>query len=75
MQNGANVNHSNTPLTKAIEHGFEKIVLELVQHGANVNAQDFLGESSLSVAAYKGNEKIVSILLANGADINHEVSS
>lgn len=45
----------------------------LVQNGANVNAQDSLGESALSVSAYKGYEKIADILLKNGANVNHEV--
>lgn len=47
----------------------------LVQNGANVNAQDALGETPLSVSAYKGLEKIANILIRAGANVNHAVDN
>lgn len=54
--------------------GNEAIVSLLIQNGANVNAQDPLGESALSVAAYKGHLEVVNTLLKSGANVNHEVN-
>lgn len=55
--------------------GFDNIVKILIDNGANVNAKDSLGETPLSVCAYKGYEKIAEILIRAGAHVNHEVDN
>lgn len=54
--------------------GFDKIVELFVQNGANVQKQDALGETPLSIAAYKGYDKIANTLIRAGANVNHEVN-
>ena len=72
---GANVNASTyrdwTPLMQILEHQHERIELVqlLLQHGANVNAQNHGGGTAIMIAAKKGKQQIVQILLDNGAAI------
>lgn len=47
----------------------KKIMLSLIQAGANVNAQDEKGLTALHYLAYHGNHDLVQVLLKNGADL------
>lgn len=40
-----------------------------------MNKQDGLGETPLSIAAYKGYDKIANTLIRVGANVNHEVDA
>lgn len=47
----------------------------LIANGAMVNKQDGLGETPLSIAAYKGFDNIANALIRAGADVNHKVDN
>lgn len=64
------VRNDKTPLHIAVFHGHVKIVETLLEHGANVNARDFYGNTPLLWAALKGNTEIARILLNYRADVN-----
>lgn len=55
-------------LHTAAQEGFDQIVDELVQHGADVNAATQYGETALISAAYYGKTNTVKALLSHGAD-------
>ena len=60
-----------TPLFYATSGGGQKEIAELlIAEGANVNAKDKLGDTSLQVAAYQGHKEIAELLIAKGADVN-----
>ncbi len=42
----------------------------MLQHGANVNKEDNLGQTSLHIASYHGHDAVVALLLQHGADAN-----
>lgn len=50
--------------------GHEKVVLILLDRGADINAQQEMWGTALHVACCEGHEKVVQILLDQGADIN-----
>ena len=59
-----------TVLMIAAEKGFHNCVSVLVNAGADVNIQDWLGNNALIKAADEGTYKCVQILLHSGADVN-----
>lgn len=70
-------NEGQTPLHYTANFPNFKLAKILVDHGADVNAQDNYGNSILStaVANYSGEKdllKIIHLLLLSGADINKE---
>ncbi|WP_423348807.1 ankyrin repeat domain-containing protein [Wolbachia sp. wLmal] len=54
----------------AAESSYEKVVRYLTENGANVNAQDEFGGTSLHWAAENGCRQVVEVLLEKGADVN-----
>lgn len=50
--------------------GSEELMDSLVDHGASINLQNFIGETALFVACARGLEDKVEYLLENGADVN-----
>ncbi|KAJ1467470.1 ankyrin repeat protein, partial [Baffinella frigidus] len=51
-------------------HGFEQMVVLLLEHGADVAATTSIsGWTSLHVAAHRGHEAVVQVLLRHGADL------
>lgn len=60
----------NTPLMAVSWYDRENIVRLLLDHGANVNAQNVYGETALMNAALCGRENTVRLLLDRGADVN-----
>lgn len=57
-------------LHEAIEGGQDKLVAALLEHGADVNAEDVKGRTPLGIAAQKDNQGITQLLLQKGADLN-----
>ncbi len=47
----------------------EKMIISLLDHGANINAQDINGFTTLMYACFFGFETIVTLLLSRGADV------
>jgi ankyrin repeat protein len=74
---GADVNARDTTgltaLMAACERGHIKVVLYLLEKGADVNAKqdsfDRKGVTAIMIASAVGNENVVKILLENGADV------
>lgn len=63
--------NGTTPLMLAAGKGLLAIVKELLNHGADVNAQDLDNWTALLCATKAGYLEIVEILVENGADIEH----
>lgn len=61
-----------TPLMNAVQSNEEKNVQVLLNHNANVNAQDHRGFTALHRAAEMGHKKLVQMLLDHGANKNVE---
>jgi ankyrin repeat protein/predicted Ser/Thr protein kinase len=59
-----------SPLLIAADRGDERMVVSLLNAGADVNAQNQNGWTALSVAADGGHDDIARLLLAEGADVN-----
>ena len=59
---------STTPLTVAVAMGNHAVAAQLVQAGANPNADVYAGVTPLIVAAKNGDEAMVRLMLAAGAD-------
>ncbi len=68
--------HKQTALHKAVDLGFDdleetaQIVDLLLDHGADIDAQDNRGATALMLAAFRKSNPIVRRLLARGADPN-----
>jgi len=63
----------NKELLKASEKGDVEKVKKLLEEGADVNAKDFLGFTSLHLAASNGHFNVVKLLIEKGADVNAKV--
>jgi Ankyrin repeats (3 copies)/Ankyrin repeats (many copies) len=59
-----------TPLHKAAASGSTDVAKLLLDHGAKVDARDFLGATPLSWAATGGHKNVATLLLARGALVN-----
>jgi ankyrin repeat protein len=78
VENGADVNKRRpiNGLSALFEAGFSAyldIATYLIDNGANVNIENFDGESVLyrSIGSEKGSLKMVQLLIDNGANVNH----
>lgn len=76
VKKGAGINvrdyYQKTPLILEAGNWSESnpaVVGYLLEHGADINAQDDKGMSALLTAAEQGNAAVVKVLLAKGADI------
>lgn len=54
----------------AASEGNDDIVQLLVEQGANINAQNFAGETALFIASTRGFDTIAHTLLENGANVH-----
>ncbi|KAF7344146.1 Ankyrin [Mycena venus] len=76
LQRGANPNglgtHQWTILGLAAQSGWESIVRQLLQHGAEVNAKSRAGNVALQAAVLRRGRSldIAELLIQNGADVN-----
>ncbi|KAJ7453546.1 hypothetical protein B0H11DRAFT_2245368 [Mycena galericulata] len=75
LNHGANTNEKGGPrlralLLEASEKGNEATVKLLIEHGADVNAQNQWYGSALQSASSMGHGAIVKLLIENGADVN-----
>ena len=61
---------ANVPMPSEDEADYAKVIWTLVEHGADVNAQETGGRTALMVAAMNGKSLIVDALLGEGADPN-----
>lgn len=61
---------ARVPMPSEDEADYAKVIWTLVEHGADVNAQETGGRTALMVAAMNGNSLIVDALLGEGADPN-----
>jgi ankyrin repeat protein len=59
-----------TPLSRAVERGYEAIVPLLIDSGAAVNIKNSKGEAALHKAALGGQEAVVRLLIDGGAAVN-----
>jgi len=59
-----------TLLMYAAEHGHERVVDLLLQHGAETNLQASNGNTALMLAVLHGHERVVELLLKRGAETN-----
>lgn len=57
-------------LQRACDKGKFELAKKLIEEGADVNDQDYAGNSALHEAALKGYTKIVKLLLDNGAKVD-----
>ena len=57
-------------LVNAAVSGDIEVVKLLIANGANVNAKDVYGDSSMHYVAHRGRKEIVELILANGAEVN-----
>lgn len=73
LQAGANVNKQDgvrrTPLHLAAELNLERIALELIRHGADINALCISAESPLECAVRCDSVAVVRLLLRHGAQL------
>jgi len=61
---------STKPLQIAAERGYVNVAAVLIEHGAQVNDLDAMGDSALATAAANGQTKVVDLLINHGALLN-----
>ena len=66
----SNNTESDDALRDAVKAGNIKAVKQHLDAGADVNAKNQLGRTSLHAAAYRGHTVVVELLVANDADVN-----
>ena len=66
----SNNTESDDPLRDAVKAGNIEAVKQHLAAGADVNAKNQLGRTSLHAAAYRGRTVVVELLVANDADVN-----
>ncbi|MGZ8192504.1 MAG: ankyrin repeat domain-containing protein [Methylobacter sp.] len=54
----------------AIKRGDIRLVLDLLEQGANVDARDRYGQTALMLAVHGGYREVVETLIAHGANLN-----
>jgi len=71
LQNGANINYSNSwgenSLIRAVEMKQFETVKLLVENGIDINAKSVVGDTPLSIAKEKGLSEIANYLTEHGA--------
>ena len=60
----------NTGLIEAASHGYVDIIEILIQRGAEMDIQGYLGETAVAAAAKGGHENCLNLLISNQADAN-----
>ena len=78
IKDGQNLNisdskYNNTGLIYAIHKGHYDIVTILIESGADINKQNKLGGTALSVAAYNKDKKILKLLIDNNVNLNSKL--
>jgi ankyrin repeat protein len=66
----SNNTEPDDPLRDAVKAGNIEAVKQHLAAGADVNAKNQLGRTSLHAAAYRGHTVVVELLVANDADVN-----
>ncbi|KAF7139673.1 hypothetical protein CNMCM5793_007324 [Aspergillus hiratsukae] len=57
------------PISYAAANGYSRIVVKLLDHGADINCKDLQGRSPLALAALAGHFEVVRTLVARGANL------
>ncbi len=75
VEHGVNVNipgifDGMTPLMAAVRKGSCELVKLILEHGADINAQDKKGQCAIMDALSGGNEKIIDLLLQYNPNLN-----
>jgi hypothetical protein len=75
IQAGADINEyqdlEGTPFYIAVVSGHDRIAMQLIERGINVNSQNNpYSETPLMISAYNGKLDICKSLITNGADVN-----
>ena len=61
--------NSETPLHLASQNGHLKAACKLIDHGADITAQNSNGDTPLHRASYMGQVDVTRMLLEHGADV------
>ena len=65
--------YNNTGLIYAIHNGYYDIAKILIDAGADINKQNKLGGTALSVAAFNEDKKILKLLIDNNVNLNSKL--
>ena len=60
----------NTPLLRAVAHGQPQVAMQLLRHGAEIDADNQAGQTALHLAALDGQRDLAALLIAHGAHFN-----
>jgi ankyrin repeat protein len=55
---------------RAIDEGYLDVARNLIDHGADVNYSDDLGDTALGTAVFSGSIEMVALLVAKGSKVN-----
>ena len=70
IDNGADVKNNNNILLFAVKTGCIEAVQSLLEAGADINAKNDSGQTTLHIAARNGYKDVAELLIDEGADIN-----